>query len=129
VKDDQVIVSVSEDSVNVLEEHSSAQELLAVTSTKENKMYNSVNSLTDSEGEKDNVCFNFNFIFFTLGVFYISLSSSYYILVLHLFSVHCKSPFYYFSIYHFTISYFCFSFYFISLPTVRLTLKFWVVKP
>jgi hypothetical protein len=114
VKDDQVIVSVSEDSVNVLEEHSSAQELLAVTSTKENKMYNSVNSLTDSEGEKDNVCFNFNFIFFTLGVFYISLSSSYYILVLHLFAVHCKSPFYNFSIYHFTISYFCFSFYFIS---------------
>jgi hypothetical protein len=54
VKDDQVIVSVSEDSVNVLEEHSSAQKLLAVTSTKENKMYNNVNSLTGSEGENEN---------------------------------------------------------------------------
>jgi hypothetical protein len=53
VKEDQVIVSVSEDSVNVLEEHSSAQELQSVTSTKENKMYNSVNSLTGSEGKRE----------------------------------------------------------------------------
>lgn len=64
MKDDKVIVSVSEDSVDVLKEHSSAQELIADTSTKESKMYNSVNSLTGSEGKKKKNIFNFIILFF-----------------------------------------------------------------
>ena len=50
VKGDQIIVSSSEDSLNVLEEHSSAIELVVEPSKKESKMYNSLHSITDSEG-------------------------------------------------------------------------------
>ena len=54
VKDDHIIVSVTEDSVNVLEEYSSAEELIVESSDKDrnNKMYNVVKSLSGSEGKK-----------------------------------------------------------------------------
>lgn len=51
MKGDHVIVSISEDSVNVLEEHSAARELVVEAVKKENKMYNRIESLTDSGGE------------------------------------------------------------------------------
>ena len=51
IKGDHVIVAISEDSVNVLEEHSSAIELVVEAAKKENKMYNRISSLTDSKGE------------------------------------------------------------------------------
>lgn len=51
MKGDHVIVSISEDSVNVLEEHSSARELAVEAVKKENKMYNRIESLTDSGGK------------------------------------------------------------------------------
>ena len=55
VKDDHIIVSVTEDSVNVLEEYSSAEELIVESSDKDrnNKMYNVVKSLSGSEGKKN----------------------------------------------------------------------------
>ena len=46
-----MIVAISEDSVNVLEEYSSAKELVVEAVKKENKMYNRINSLRDSGGE------------------------------------------------------------------------------
>ena len=54
-KDDHIIVSVTEDSVNVLEEYSSAEELIVESSDKDrnNKMYNVVKSLSGSEGKKN----------------------------------------------------------------------------
>ena len=51
MKGDHVIVSISEDSVNVLEEHSTARELVVEAVKKENKMYNRIESLTDSGGK------------------------------------------------------------------------------
>ena len=55
VKDDHIIVSVTEDSLNVLEEYSSAEELIVESSDKDrnNKMYNVVKSLSGSEGKKN----------------------------------------------------------------------------
>ena len=54
IKDDHIIVSVNEDSTNVPEEYSSAEELIIESSEKDrnNKMYNVVKSPSGSEGKK-----------------------------------------------------------------------------
>ena len=53
-KDDHIIVSVSEDPFNVLEEHSSAVELKVEISEKDknNKMYNTIRSTDGTEGKR-----------------------------------------------------------------------------
>ena len=110
MKGDHVIVSISEDSVNVLEEHSTARELVVEAVKKENKMYNRIESLTDSGGK----C--------TQTVLYCIVL---YCIVLYCIALYCIVLY---CILLFSLTVLTSFPHFLSFPVI-LTLKFWVARP